>query len=294
MAKGAWSDIAAGGKVVFVNTNAGQANFGTGPVNSSINTTPYYKARQMGHERAIRFWANMTGQPVFTPAPATRVMIANKAVWKTTINSNIVLYNIVFPDAINPANVQSSTSPIMLNLVKGTITTLMTLDGSSSDPSTIYTYNDFKNVIRGIISTESHGVPTVFMNYPDENMCLNSTGAIGSPCTHADHLATGIAVHDVLTDKNITAYGCVYPVKFQDYSNAFQAANYTQDEQYKHLGTWGALNSGLADGGSATSWDTYDPKTYPTQSGFSQTSHMQYLFRQYGAWDGLSKPPCAF
>lgn len=259
MARSAWNDVASGGKVIFVNTTAGDAGRGTGPTPGSPSSTPFYRARQMGHERAIRFWASLQGNPL-PNTTYSYVAIAGKSISRAAIGNNIVIYNMVLPDAAYAGNPNS-----LAGLKSGAVSTLATIDGTAN-----YTYADLKAVLRGIVSTESHGDPVVFANIPDEDTSVN----VGD---HTDHTETAVAA--VIAFNENASFYCVNLVRYEDYVIQNWAQNFSASELLLHAGTWGSVNSGLADGGSNTTWNA---------------THNGWLGRQYPKAPSGYKPSCTF
>jgi hypothetical protein len=233
MGRNAWLDVQAGTpKVVFLVLTAGDAgNFGDA----------YWRAREEGHLRALRFWASMNGA---VPAPMKRmpVVLGNYTLDRITLGDRLVAYNLRLPDGSPTGGGYPSTSNQSLKrLREGTSeSTIRSVDGAL-----IFTYSQLKALIGDLIAVEARQTTDVWANIQDEDPFRN-------PIDHADHRATALTVIDALNDRD---YSCVSIARYLDYVIETKPSNFSEEERRIHAGTWGALNSGRVDGGQATTWD---------------------------------------
>jgi LmbE family N-acetylglucosaminyl deacetylase len=240
MGRNAWSDIVGHqAKTVFVVLSAADGGRGT-----EIGGTgkPYFRAREEGHERAIRFWASLDGQPV----PDTKMMdvaISGKILHRQSVAGRIVIYNLRLPDGGLSGTGYPSTGYQSLSLLRsGKIAEMHSI---ASDLS--LTYTELKELIRGIVKYEAHQFPTVWVHIQDENLRVN-------PFDHPDHTATASTVADAIADPS---FHCVSVARYTTYVNAEKSPNLSSSDLQIHVGTWGALNSALVDDGQANTWDSH-------------------------------------
>jgi len=239
MGRNAWSDVAGQhAKTVFVVLTAGDAGHGTG---DSGTQKPYFRAREEGHERAIRFWASLDGKPV----PDTKmadVAISGKTLQRQSIADRIVIYNLRLPDGDLRGTGYPGTGNQALSLLRsGKIAEMHSIENNLA-----LTYAQLQELIRGIVRYEARQFPTVWIHIQDEDSSTN-------PGDHADHTATAATVADAISD---SSFACVNVARYTTYVNSKKSQNFSASDFLIHVGTWGALNSGLVDGGQANTWSS--------------------------------------
>jgi hypothetical protein len=251
MAQNAWTDLQEGDRTVFILTTAsddGHGDYLPNPVGKS-----FYKARQEGHERAIRFWLGSGGTPIGSTV-TSHVQINGKSVERTVIDNRIVLYQFHLPDGgYNGSGYASTGNRSLAKLLAGTIPTISAV--TSANP-TNYSLAELHGAIRAIILQHGRGQASVWVNMLDENTSRN-------PGDHADHNATGRLMASVLASAPLQ---CANVARYISYGNSSKPVNMSAQAGNYHHASWGVLNSALIDGGNQGSWDT---------------THNSWLGRQY-------------
>jgi hypothetical protein len=251
MAQNAWTDLQEGDRTVFILTTA--SDDGHGDYIPNTVGKSFYKARQEGHERLIRFWLGSGGTPIASTV-TSNVLINGKSVERTTIDNRIVLYQFHLPDGTYNGNGYASTGNRSLaKLLAGAIPTISAV--TSSNP-TNYSLAELQGVIRAIVLQHGHGQSSVWVNMLDENTSRN-------PGDHSDHNATGRLMAGVL---GIAPLPCANVARYTSYSNAGKPANMPAGSGLYHHASWAVLNSALVDGGNQSTWDN---------------EHNSWLGRQY-------------
>lgn len=233
MGRNAWSDLRLkGGKVVFVVLTAGDDG----------REASYYQAREMGHERALRFWAGLPGFPV-DKTKTKDVIVGGNTVERHFIGDKLVFYNLRLPDGNPQGSGYDATSHQSLKRLRSgpSSATITSVDGGRLK----LTYTELKELLADLILQEGHGIPEVWVNIQEEDEIRN-------PFDHADHTATALTVIDALTKPSLD---CVSIARYTTYVNAIKRANLSENDALIHSGTWGTLNSGRIDGGQEGTWD---------------------------------------
>lgn len=247
MNKSASTDVSLRAPTVIVLLTAGDATY-KGGIGTNIKGVPYYRARLKAHELTVRYWQGLPsawGGPanptVPTPTYTTESFDTNIAVAGATpikvvekvIMGNVVLYNMNLPD----------TS--LLGLARGTYGFQ-----DSISPVNRYGPDDIKYVLREIIRRNNVGVASVAVNFQDPGADLN-------PNDHGDHIGAGELVTAALNAN--TNFNCVSRLQYQGYDLTSNSASLvmTPDQLNVHIGTAGAINSGLVDNGNPSTWDTF-------------------------------------
>lgn len=263
MAQNAWTDLQGGDRSVFILTTAsddGHGDYLPNPVGKS-----FYKARQDGHERVIRFWLGSAGAPVGATA-TSHVLINGKSVERTVIDNRIVLYQLHLPDGgYNGSGYASTGNRSLARLLAGAIPTISAV--TAGNP-TNYSLAELRAVIRAIVLQHGHGQASVWVNMLDEDSSRN-------PGDHSDHNATGRLMAGVLA---VAPLPCANVARYASYANAAKPANMPAASSLYHHASWGALNSALVDGGNPSTWD----------NGHNSWMGRQYFVAQAGSG------PCTF
>lgn len=263
MSLNAWSDVAwaSKNKTVFVHLTAGDAGQGDGP---------YYKAREEGAKRAIRFLATINGY--YGPIPDSQVMQLNGKKLDRIEYNNTVAYFLRLPDGSLGGCGYEATGNQSLTALKGgcsktgeekPISSIALVGG---EKLTFYTWAELYETIALIMQTEAsspNGTPSVWVNFQDPDTTNN-------PNDHPDHKASGEAVQTALKKY----LPCANQAMFQDYVIATKPINLCSPEekgvgcsppssapprsewsQWLHAALWSVTNSGLVDSGVSTSWN---------------------------------------
>jgi LmbE family N-acetylglucosaminyl deacetylase len=243
MSVNASADVKNGARTVFILTTAGDNGYKTS-VGDNDSGIPYYRARLIAHEKAIRFWRSLSGKKG-TPTQYQTMVVAGHTIERADID-DVTIVNMNLPDGV------ATDGTTLTGLLYGQVATLTTIDGSNT-----YTLPDLKETIRQIIAQTQHGVSDIWVNFQNEDTSVNVND-------HADHNATARIVAAALAES--TPFACTHKARYLDYVVGTLPVNETDDQRDVHYATWGALNSGLFDNGNRT---TYEP------------THNVWLGRQY-------------
>lgn len=251
MAQNAWTDLQEGDPTVFILTTA--SDDGHGDYLPNTTGRSFYKARQEGHERTIRFWLGSGGTALGNTV-TSHVMINGKSVERTVIDNRITLYQLNLPDGGYNGNGYSSTANQSLaKLLAGAIPSITAV--TSSNP-TSYSLAQLQATLRAIVLQHGHGQPSLWVNMLDENASRN-------PGDHADHTASGRLMASVLS---VAPLPCANVARYTSYVNASKPGNMSATAGSYHMASWAVLNSALVDGGNPATWDN---------------EHNSWLGRQY-------------
>jgi LmbE family N-acetylglucosaminyl deacetylase len=263
MGMNAWHDTVSG-TVVFIVLTAGDAGYATGFANNG-DPLPYYRAREQGHERAVRLWVGLNGGSV----PATEKSTISLARGRYTldrlsIGGAVRIYFLRLPDGRpDGAGYPGDANESLKKLLTGQIASITSIDHTLS-----FSLRDLETALGDIIAAESAGSAEVWINIQDESW-------LKSPIDHSDHKATANIVLDTL---NQARFSCVNIARYATYVNSIRPRNLSTSDTDIHLGTWGAVNSGITDGGPANTWDF---------------SHLSWIGKEYYRKQ-LSRTPCLF
>ncbi len=251
MAQNAWTDLQEGDPTVFILTTA--SDDGHGDYLPNTVGKSFYKARQEGHERAIRFWLGSGGTPVGATV-ISHVLVNGKSVERTVIDNRIYLYQFHLPDGGYNGNGYASTGNRSLSkLLAGAIPNISAITGSNP---TNYSLAELQGALRAIVLLHGRGQRSVWVNMLDEHVGRN-------PGDHADHNATGRLMASVLAGAPLH---CANVARYTSYANASKPINMSAQAGTYHHASWAVLNSALVDGGNQSTWDN---------------GHNSWLGRQY-------------
>lgn len=174
MQPNAYNDlVAAGNKVVFIITTAGDAGAGE----------TYWAAREEGLKSSVRF--------CMAPFAALSETSGTKEFNRHTINycsiDNASCYFLRLPDGNLDGNGFSLYHYQSLSRFRsGQISTIAAIDNST----TYNSWSDLYTTLQTIIQSESKGIPDIWINYLNPDMNTN-------PNDHTDHIATGQAIQEM-------------------------------------------------------------------------------------------------
>jgi hypothetical protein len=258
MARNAWTDVQAGDHTVFILTTA--SDDGHGDYLPNPTGAVYYRARALGHERALRFWLGSGGTPL-APTESSTVVINGKSVERSVLGGRLTVYYLNLPDGNYDGSGFSATgNQSLAKLLAGSIHSISAV--TASNPSN-YTLAELQATVRSILLQQEHNVAQVWINMLDEDAGRN-------PADHADHSATTRLMLQVLASAPLQ---CANVARYTSYANSSKPANLSAADSTYHSATWAALNSALIDGGNASTWDS-------THNGWLGR---QYLFGQFGS-----------
>ena len=263
MGKNAALDLTAGKPTVFVLLTAGDSGCGDGPINKP---KPYYRARLDGHERAIRFWMGLAGQPV--PQTINIYETVNSKNIEKHVIGNVIIYNLNLPDGnVDGLGFNVTGYQSLKKLYSGQIEKISTV----TVPSFSYSADELQDTIRQIVVENNLNTQAVWLNIQDENTNLNFND-------HSDHTNTARFVLRAFTTP---PFNCVKIARYLDYTISARNVNMSDDEKLIHVGTWGALNSGLIDGGNPNTWDVLHNNWLGKEYVRTQDSDGICNFKQY-------------
>lgn len=234
MNRNASRDVYIGYRTIFILLTAGDNGYRAN-IGDNASGVPYYRARLRAHEKAVRFWASLSGAKVPNSVYSTEVANGH-AIERVDISPNVTLYNLNLPDGAG----QGIDGQSLSNLLNGQVATISAIDGSSS-----YTLNDLTATIRTLIAENHTGATMLWVNYQNENTSQNTDD-------HPDHTSAGRIVTLALSQD--ARFACAEKDRFLDYVVGTLPQNMTSAETYIHIGTWGAVNSGLVDNGNQNTW----------------------------------------
>ncbi|MBT8254762.1 MAG: PIG-L family deacetylase [Bacteroidia bacterium] len=230
----AHKSLQSGGKVIFLHTTAGDAGQGLG-----FNS--YFKAREEGSLRAIRFLVNILkqkGQDAFELQEVTH-QINGHQINRMTFG-NAVIYFLRLPDG----NYQGPGYEIHANkslekFYKNEVRNLHAIDSS-----TIYKNgDDFLRTLESLIEMEQK------MKGP-LRLHIAETDSIRNPEDHSDHRYSSHFMQKLSKRfKNVELY------LYEEYASSKKPLNIFNDDFLISAGTWGATASGLSDMNHNSTWD---------------------------------------
>ncbi len=240
-------------KVVFIYTTAGDAGYGNGPTADSGSRVPYYRARELGAEAAMRFVSTRgTEYRARTEWDNLRINGHRMIRWSY---KNAVAYYLRLPDGgLLGYGYGSTGGQSLKNLYEGgTITEINRRAHYSS-------WQDLVMTIESIVLREALGTPNVWMNAPLP--IAESGGATEPGHDHSDHIHTGLLMIDA-----VSSHPCINMALFSGYQTAHLAPNLSENQKVVESATWGATIAGLLE--STGAWNTF---------GFG---HNRFLGRNY-------------
>lgn len=265
MGMNAWHDITAlSGTVVFIVLTAGDAGYGTDFAHDG-DPLPYYRAREQGHERAVRLWVGLNRLSVAATARSTISLAGGRfTLERLSIGEAVRIYFLRLPDGSPDGDgYPRDGNESLKKVLTGQIASISSIDHTLS-----FSLRELETVLRDIVAAESVGSAEVWVNIQDESWTE-------SPIDHSDHKATANIVLDALKQ---TRFYCVNIARYATYVNSIRPRNMSASDADIHLGTWGALNGGITDGGPVNTWDFL---------------HLSWIGKEYYR-EQLSNMPCAF
>lgn len=221
-------------KVIFLHTTAGDAGCGTG-------CTSYYKAREEGSLRAIRFMSNAINPELKQGSQMneTRVLINGHLILRYSY-ANAVAYFLRLPDGnVTGVGYPTHGNASLKNFYESTIPTLVAIDGSTKYLS----LNDLVQTISEILAYETNQPEQAALNIADTNTQIN-------PNDHSDHLHSSLILQKVARNLGIKTVRL-----YEEYATNAKEQNVFGDAFLVSAGTWGATASGLSDGLHDSTWN---------------------------------------
>ena len=231
-------------KTVIIHLTAGDAGYGMG-------NDAFYKAREEGALRAVRFLSNTIENRLKAGNEMSRsiTMIRNHPILTYSYH-NTVVYFLRLPDGNGDGSGFSLHNQKSLEKFYNR----QVVDFIAIDQSTTYTNKeDLLGTLKELITTTHTGTQLeIHLTELSEDLNVDD---------HSDHLTASRFIAEAATNQ---FRGEFY--YYIDYQTANLEGNLERDEILINSGTWGATASGLSDQRHASLWDEY---------------HTTYLDRQY-------------
>jgi hypothetical protein len=227
------SDLASGGKVVFITLTGGDEGYGISPWGSS--TVPYYLAKENGSVYSSKFANDITATIGATPAavPIAQISIINGHKINKYVYGNTVNYFLHLPDGNNGGEGFSNTGYQSLQRLNNrNIKSISSIDGLTKYTS----WSDLTNTIKSIINIEKGADNQVWIYTASLDNSSN-------PNDHSDHIYSSKAAQTAVS--NLPWVGII---EFVDYQSSALSGNLNL---YNHqnaaaifgLFVWGLIES---------------------------------------------------
>lgn len=224
-----------GGHAVFVHLTAGDAGRGTGGA-----PVPYYRAREEGALRALRFVVNVHADYGLGEAMTRdHVELAGHSVLRVRYGA-ATAYFLRLPDGNGDDGLGYPTTGLqsLERLRTGQVANIGAIDGSAQ-----YTgWSALVATLSALVAVE-RGPGIVALHAPEPDARLN-------PNDHVDHRATGLAVQAVAASTS-----CARLAAHDEYDTGNRPVNMRGEDLLAHAGVWGATNSALSDNGAPSTWN---------------------------------------
>ena len=229
-------------KTVIIHLTAGDAGHG-------ISNNDYYKAREEGSLRAIRFISNSFSSGIDKLETWETVKINKKKILRYSYDGNIV-YLLRLPDG----NGTGEGYPIHNNkslekLYKKEVINLHSIDSTAN----YKTKTDLIKTLSKLVQKESKN-SKIQIN-------LANTNLADQPEDHSDHRTSSLFFQEVA--KQI---GGLELRLYLNYKTSTLPKNIIEEDFINNIGAWGATTSGIGESGHPSTWDTI---------------HNEWLSRQY-------------
>ena len=229
-------------KTVIVHLTAGEAGYGTG-------NNEYYKAREEGSLRALRFISNTFESGENKKGVYEQVVLNNKKILRYEYDGNVV-YLLRLPDGNGPGQ----GYPIHLNKSLQKFYREEVKNLHSIDSTALYkSKNELIATLKNLVLKEA-GTDQIQIN-------LANTNLEEHPKDHSDHRTASLFFQEVA--KQIGGLELRY---YLNYQTSTLEENIEGDDLLNNIGTWGATCSGIGDNGHLSTWDVH---------------HNAWLSRQY-------------
>jgi hypothetical protein len=231
-------------KTVIIHLTAGDAGYGLG-------NDAFYKAREEGALRAVRFLSNTTedGSKIGDEMSRRVTLIRNHPILTYTYH-NTVVYFLRLPDG----NGDGSGFELHQQKSLEKFYNRQVVDFKAIDQSTTYTNKeDLLGTLKELIATAHTGTQLeIHLSELSEDLNVDD---------HSDHLTASRFISEAATNQFKGEFSY-----YIDYQSANLESNLERSEILINSGAWGATASGLSDHRHASLWDEY---------------HTTYLDRQY-------------
>lgn len=206
-----------GCKVIFIITTAGDAG----------SNAEYWLAREEGCKSSLRFCLAPLGY-VLQSEGFRKFNNHNIRYWSV---NNATCFFLRLPDGNLDGNgFPDQNNQSLSNFKSGRINIITALDDSSKYEN----WPDFYNTLQAIISSESSGISSVWINYLNPDIGAN-------PNDHPDHIATGNAI------QNMDIISTFRQALFVGYSVKYQSEYLPEKELFWKTGIFAAYEKAVLD-----------------------------------------------
>jgi LmbE family N-acetylglucosaminyl deacetylase len=223
-------------KAVFVHVSAGDAGRGT-----SGEPTPYYRAREEGALRGIRFMANAANATAALGADSRPETVerAGHTVARHTY-ANAVAYFLRVHDGNIVNGTDFKEHPLSLQRLRSGASP----ETKAIDDSARYAgWADFVATLEAVVASER--VPGAALN-----LHIAELDERRNPGDHPDHRAVAFAMEEVAA-----RLPCARVARHQEYATRDRRLNVRGDNYLVDVGTWAATASGLSDSHAGSTWE---------------------------------------
>lgn len=206
-------------RIIFVVTSAGDA--GQGRDIPQGHRLPYWKARDLSHQQAIRYL-----HPLQLTAKTHEVTLGQYRFERESFGENIVTYNLRVPDSGASGQGYMHTGRVSLTrLYHNQLSHLTTLDGQ------VFSKAQWLAVLQHLIEFETAKAAALEINLTEDDADLN-------PKDHAEHQANSQLILAALDTWDQSTPRCYQLNKFATYANSKKPKNLSPTQQYVHEMMW--------------------------------------------------------
>lgn len=218
-------------KVVFIHTTAGDAGEG-------IGKNSYYKAREEGSLRAIRFLRNTLEESGLGIDMTEQTVEINGHQMVKYEYGGVISYFLRLPDGnFRGPGYEIHNYTSLEKLHRGSIEQLKAIDGSTTYQSA----DDLRETLVALLKSEGKNI----------ELNIAETDSIANPDDHSDHRYSSHFFQDIISASDV-----VNVRYYEEYSTNKKPMNVEGAAFLISAGCWGATASGLSDMEHYSTWDT--------------------------------------
>lgn len=223
-------------RAVFVHLTAGDAGLGSGGT-----PVPYYRAREEGALRAIRFMVNAVANGAGGVEMQRESVDRGGLLVERVVYANTTTYFLRLPDGNGPADgggYSTTGYQSLAGLFAERNPSIQSVDG-------IATYQGWASLVdtlESIYLAEAQVGEARVVHVTERDPALN-------PREHSDHR------HAAMAAEEAAAPSCMVVFRHDTYSTRTRPENVFGTALAIDLGTWAATASGLSDGHAASTWE---------------------------------------
>ena len=221
-------------KSVFIYTTAGDGGNKQGK-----NDHPYYRSREEGANRSVRFVADTVD--TVRPGSLESNVTINGHVIKKIVYKNTVSYFLRLPDGgVDGVGLPAGKdAPSIMKLYNGQSQSLPAVDKSTTYTSRL----DLKTTLEAIVRGEIVGSESAKFNLIEPDPELNHSD-------HLDHRFTTKLMEDIQV-----GLPCIDMVYFKSYITSSMGVNVTGEDLINDVSTFAVMVSGQSDYGYESTWN---------------------------------------